>query len=1260
MKNEKIDLKTIISNWDLYKNNDLNEFLLKDIKNINGSITSEDLKKFMSDYSDLASVIIEKGNIYNFINDIKNISTNELKKEYIKKFVDGVFLNNHPFINYKKYKELIKYSSLALDEEKQKLLKSSFNNDCLNVKDLNEHPEYMLYLDNETLENCFKRWSSWTDLKFRLEGRNQNFFQFLRSRSDFDTAKEFIIEELETLNSIIFPDIINSILEEFIDGNGSVEDFKKYIQDYIKFEFFMKGNKYPKEDVEEFKAKHPLLFISDDAPEILKDHFYSNRLSLEDLIKNSEYMLYLNDEQLENCFKEDLKYLKIKVKKSNEIETCPIYDFIRSKVDFNTIKKFLLEYGLLLKNRKTVYDISEFSQILFYENYTFDDIKKIVSEAAINNLLKEGEMYFNIIPEELKERYSQLFLPEEAPKELKEVFYNKNLDFEDFTNKPDLIKYFNKTNISCGFGSDLSWTALLYNDTDNIEEANQKRLKFIKKYFDIEEEYNFFVRLKFQDYILNYNLNVELEDIDVIVKVLSKLTLTNSLAFYYLNLGMASKILQTDQPLDTLDKMLDIFIEDTLPDVGKSYYCFEALYPDFKKFDFENYCNSSILKSVSDKSKKLIIFSDLIKAAFGSNNRSVNEYLKNLEFGSKMYEKIKNKEFDFNSLTEEEKEELIAFNRRLASLYNSSLNANLKNEIFKSTGKIEDDILELSKKLSPDGTLDYNLGDRIIRMFCGSIGINTLEEVKSYIDKKIKITDSKNREVSKIDMELNKGDFVKGINDIKFLKSTLQNGIVSKEFLGSKAFTDTTPLDVDLSMIMDSEGEIFQKFKRTAASNYGPIWLVMKNDDRFLITKNKKGEELEFKRDLSKIEAFCTGLDSEDHFGIRTAFASSEIDYILMEKYEASVGLEIAMNGFYIPVVDMEGKIIFTPDDYDDLREKMSGLTYYNENNYNFSENLINEDVEKIISELDKNKLETDKKSEKLRTIFKDICDDIGLKLKENIDGNLTEGFVELIDTGSTSRGTNLIGDYNYSFILKVDDRLYAIDDDKFYELKDKIINKLNLTMKSRAELTAKNVKIDNSKKVKVNIDICNRIDRFIYSTDMAVKDRLEQIKKLDSEKYKYVVANILLAKKILKRAKVYNPNRGDQPEGGLGGIGVENWILQNGGSFIDAAKNFVEVAEDKEFEKKYLNYYKNYYNNYYKSFDDKDPEAYTDFEKFKEKYKIWDFGESHLSTEVPYRYKHDEFIDNNMSEEGFEKMVKALKKYIKSVSKPSIKKVKK
>lgn len=64
-----------------------------------------------------------------------------------------------------------------------------------------------------------------------------------------------------------------------------------------------------------------------------------------------------------------------------------------------------------------------------------------------------------------------------------------------------------------------------------------------------------------------------------------------------------------------------------------------------------------------------------------------------------------------------DKKELATFRNHLATLYNNTLKEKKENEIFSSSRNILNDILELAKKLSPNGTLDYNLKDRIIRMF---------------------------------------------------------------------------------------------------------------------------------------------------------------------------------------------------------------------------------------------------------------------------------------------------------------------------------------------------------------------------------------------------------------------------------------------------------------------------------------------------------------------------------------------------------------
>jgi hypothetical protein len=143
----------------------------------------------------------------------------------------------------------------------------------------------------------------------------------------------------------------------------------------------------------------------------------------------------------------------------------------------------------------------------------------------------------------------------------------------------------------------------------------------------------------------------------------------------------------------------------------------------------------------------------------------------------------------------------------------------------------------------------------------------------------------------------------------------------------------------------------------------------------------------------------------------------------------------------------------------------------------------------------------------------------------------------------------------------------------------------------------------------------------------MCVQDRLSTIKLLYPDKYKLVLANIIYAKKYFKLEENSCYKKGCYGQGGLGGIGVENWILQNGGSFYDAAVDFISNAYTKDGEQ-------------------------LSFEQFKEKYFVWDFGENfytdrknNISSQK--NNLHDNFIGQNLTEEGYNRMCKALNKFI-------------
>lgn len=1220
-------------------NDEKKDFLKTLLKN-QFQMSDEEIERFNNNYENTLNILLNNNKFLNdfdirkFIKNIIEMHDDKDKiRDYFSQYTDEILANTHrKYGDYREpiklsndeYKEIFKYSSLEAY-----LKKISEYRAGLLIEELSKLPDNYIFsipipfsvLDNYRVLDFIGIYG----LKNIVDFDNECGHFFTKNNCEmlnlmYDMYLHYADNERDPKKNIY-------VRENFRDENGNYVD-----RPYNKDDFYEAMRRmiiygptdwnyadkapYYRNMTGEFRVRNAELFISEEAPEELQKMFYTKSITPQLLLEHPEYIQFLKGKDLSSC----LKNREIQVEGSNALYGYEnIYKFIGSKTDFNGVMNFITEYSDVLD---IVFDrrISDHYQYetKFSINDDIGQMQNRINETFIKLFVEKGLPFPKVIPQNMKNSYPLYFLPDEAPQEIKEKFYKREFNILDFAANPELFNMFEKTNIACGFPLDMSWIIPLFENSDSIKMSNYYRIKVISAYSKIQD-----VELQkaFKEYVMEFGTNIDVEKIEYVSEVLSRLSLSNSSEIFTFRKELATQILKSNNPLESLSKIEDVFIRNNIPTVGKIYSCFEILHPDFQGFNFESSMVSPVLKKSSTMSKKVTVFSDLIKSSFGSNNRSVNAYLKNIEFGSRLYESIKSGQIQFDSLGEVEMRELTTFCSHLATLYNNTTKAKKNNETFKSTGYVLTDILELSKKLSPDGTLDYNLADRVIRMFCGFTGIDTLEQAKEYIERKVKIADSRNRNASSSDMVLEQGDFIKGIGGITYLRNILQNGSVSKEYLGSSAGSDATPLDTDISMIMSSDGTISEKMGATAASSYGPIWFVLKNDDRFITTRTSS-ETLEAKRDMSKMEVFYTGVLGQGHYGIRTGFASSEINYIVMDNYDPRVGLEIAMNGFYIPVANKEGKIVFTPKDYDELRTKMSGLSYFDENNYTFSENLITEETEYFAQQIEQSNFEVQAKRERINSIIKKSLEELGLHLKTNIDGDLTEGFVELIDTGSTGRGTNKPGDGDFDFMMRLDKTILS-NPTRLNELKQTILR--NLDRENSSELTGtgdfrlKSVPIDTDMSVDIDITFTEKTDKVSYSTDMALQDRLATIQKNDPEKYKYVVANILLAKQVLKKAEAYKPNRGEIPQGGLGGVGIENWILQNGGSFIDAAKSFVEAAEGKSF-----------------------PE-------FQTTYQIWDFGDNHLA-ERRGLYSHDNFVSNNMSEAGYHKMVQALKEYLKSM----------
>ena len=912
---------------------------------------------------------------------------------------------------------------------------------------------------------------------------------------------------------------------------------------------------------------------------------------------------------------------------------------------------------------------------------------------------------------------------------------------------------------------------LIYKYYQNQDEAGKKRMGLDDKQIAVAKGYGSISegddwndsRKLFESYVREHYDELTAEQIKWTASIMARLANSNASELADRSEAFTRELLKldTDKIPEALDKIEDVYIHNHLPYVGKNYLVFRTMHPspnledDFNFSPTLNYVSDGEPNTISPvlqqatgdirsgkldqmlNSRDAIIISDLLRASFGSNNRSTREYLATLKNGQTLLDQLSSGELDWDTFnqpanlmdkdTKANYDTLSTFAWHLATLYNSTLpgkehpyqlihqQVNQQSDTEEPSAQsnaLQSDFTNLTSLIKPNSR--YSLADRAVRYFAHFVGIEDLAGAERYMDNIVKEADARNRKTAEYlattkEPKLQPGDLVKGMGGtdgygIRYLSYAFQNGSISKEYLGDASRSDTTPLDADASIVLYGEQTINQTMDSMIAGSYGwGLWVVLRPDkDRFIITRRDSHEADQSVYDLSvpdanfdrtnlsqeeidrrlkeiaeakrhrreglpKLEIFATGADGDGHYGVRTGFGTNLVSFCVTDStlrdstpVSEVTKLEIALDGFYIPIVDRDSEeLIYTPDDYDKMREQMSGLSHYRTGDYQFAPDdeleLPSTDVGKttipstttIISELPTSIAETDHKHEVINQTIKQAITNIpelNLSYKDYLDGDLTENIVEMIDTGSTGRQTNAPGSGDFDYLARLD-RSILNDPTKKQQITDALLtafgkaDEVNGTSnqidnldhnedeegeasqadnKSRivnGNLRLKQVSIDGlAEPVDIDITFAQKTNKVQYPTDAALADRLSNIKNQSETKYQQVLANIIYAKQFLKAAGAYKPRRSPEAEGvgGLGGVGIENWVLQHGGSFKQAARDFLAVADNC-----------------------------SSFEDFCAHYPVWDYGENHKGIRSK---PHDNFVADNMNPEGYERMKEALR----------------
>ena len=887
------------------------------------------------------------------------------------------------------------------------------------------------------------------------------------------------------------------------------------------------------------------------------------------------------------------------------------------------------------------------------------------------------------------------------------------------------------------------YNLIIGQNRDSLDDLglDDKQLTTLRAYDTVSDLKNCELTGVLKDYLDHHYDEITPEALAQLPGLLTKLSQSNASEVAKHAAEFAGVLLDGDlaKAPEKLAQIEQIFLHNHLPYVGKVYLVFRTMHPSLDletNFEYAGHFGSDsrispvLQQATGDlksgkldqmlNSRDVIILSDLLRASFSSNNRSIREYLDTLKNGQALLDQLSSGELDWDTFnqptnlmdknTKANYDTLSTFAWHLATIYNSTLPGKehpyqlihqQADQQSDQPNALQTDFANLTSLIKPNSR--YSLADRAVRYFAHFIGIKDLADAERYMDDAVKEADARNRRTAEYlattsEPKLQPGDLVKGMGGwssygISNLDNIMQNGATSKEFLGDASWTDTTPLDTDLSIVLAKairDGTVSDTLKHVFAYTFGGgLWSVLKRENAngessFVVTRSGQdnaGEaDVVQARKEGKPEAYYIGFDHSDHYGIRVGFSMSLVSFFITDDTKIKnlfddpsdarsdstpvsevTKLEIALGGFYVPIVDRDSEeLIFTPDDYDKMRQQMSGLSRYRTGDYQFapddelelgeltldkeslsavsisSSSSAGDDAQgassssititipsttAIIDQLPSSMAETDHKHEVINQTIKQAITNIpelNLSYKDYLDGDLTENVIEMIDTGSTGRQTNAPGSGDFDYLARLD-RSILNDPTKKQQITDVLLTAFGRENDGstivNGNLRLKQVSIDGlAEPVDIDITFAQKTNKVQYPTDAALADRLSNIKNQSETKYQQVLANIIYAKQFLKAAGAYKPRRSPEAKGigGLGGVGIENWVLQHGGSFKQAARDFLSVADN-----------------------------YSGFEDFCAHYPVWDYGENHKGIRSK---PHGNFVADNMNPEGYERMKEALK----------------
>lgn len=706
------------------------------------------------------------------------------------------------------------------------------------------------------------------------------------------------------------------------------------------------------------------------------------------------------------------------------------------------------------------------------------------------------------------------------------------------------------------------------------------------------------------------------------------------------SLSIIQEIFRSSDPQVTYERILKVFTNPNLPFIGKILAVFRYLYRDLKKGYESLGGRSAIIERVRGLSGKEplrvasvlegTIYKDVVNSAIRSGDIELFEYISSL---SNLFATLPvNHETPLAKYYNRTADKFTVLNdiKKIIALLTVVLPGEDYAEINRILSKLNNPESLASEISQIDIQLNNLVGggswvEWLIYYFLKPLGFNQPEQVLQEFRRVREISTERNKGLYQRTggnftfssfTEGNTRVFAKGIR-MQYLDS-VRDSFRCPELLGGDSKSDATPMDTDVALLSD-EGSFKDTIQKSIAYGYGEVIAIFREDD-------------EFKHQYEVVDN--GGVAGHNHYGIRSAIGWYDLSSLIFkdlrdEKALLRLKYEIVKKAVYIPILNIDGKCIFTYEEYEEKRKLTRGIAHY------YGEPMVSqlEESEKyprleqklraVQSELQATDTHVNEQIELATDMIEKVIAEVGIHL----DNQSSESSLDahLHQSGSSGRQTQVPGSSDIDMHLEVSSQ----DWDKLEELVKNLTKTFRLDstkfMFNKSEgycqMRLFECKLSDGSQISIDIGAFIRTnDRggFVHEAiDAQMNAVVATYPESERDKKRNLLrANIVLAKKILQEEKVYKRFVENQ-QMGLGGSGVETWILSHGGSVLEAFRTFYDAAKTNTSIPRH-------------------------FSEFKERYQILSLGSN-------IRTNHfEDYILNNLSEVGYQRMFDAIEKSLR------------